>query len=126
MSVSGRAGLFTMDDGRFFGDLRGTPYTSNKRQASGALRVEFGRLTLTDAGMTSATVRTTINTGIITVVSPEWLPIVTTTSGAFPGTFNVASPGSYLSGIVDIRVAATGQFSGQNSGMAVNYMVIGY
>lgn len=123
MSVSGRAGLFTMDDGRFFGDLRGTPYTSAKRQKSGALRLEFGKFSLTTGSQTSATVRTTINTGITTIVSPSRVPVAIGTSG---GSWIVASPGNYVSGVFDIRVLANGQFSGQTSGIDINYTVIGY
>ena len=124
MSVSGRAGLFTMDDGRFFGDLRGMPYTASKRQKSGALRLEFGQLTLSTAATTSATVTTTINTGICAVVSPDWLPVPVTPMAS--GTFVVAAPGAYTSAKLNIRVVATGQYSGWNSGMNVNYICIGY
>ena len=123
MSVSGRAGLFTMDDGRFFGDLRGTPYTNPKRQASGALRLEFGQYTLPSGATTSATITTTINTGIISMVSPGWVPIVTVCAS---GDFSIATPGAFTSAKMDIRVTATGQYSGSQSGMNVNYLVIGY
>jgi hypothetical protein len=123
MSVSGRAGLFTMDDGRFFGDLRGTPYTASKRQKSGALRLEFGKFSLTAGSQTSATVATTVNTGITTIVSPSRVPVAIGTSG---GSWIVTSPGNFLSGIVDIQILANGQFSGQTSGIDINYMVIGY
>jgi hypothetical protein len=123
MSVSGRAGLFTMDDGRFFGDLRGMPYTASKRQKSGALRLEFGQLSLTTGSQTSATIRTTINTGIMAVASPSAVP---NSLGISAGIWQVATNGSYQSGILDIRVLATGQFSGQTSGININYMVIGY
>ncbi len=123
MSVSGRAGLFTMDDGKFFGDLRGTPYTANKRQKSGALRLEFGQFTCPTAALTSTTITTTINTGIISMVSPGWVPVVTVCAS---GDFSIATPGAFSSGKMDIRITATGQYSGSQSGMNVNYMVIGY
>jgi hypothetical protein len=124
MSVSGRAGLFTMDNGKFFGDLRGTPYASNKRQASGALRLEFGQYTIVDGGFTSGTITTTVNTGIVSMVSPGWLPIVVTPRAS--GDFSIATPGAFTSAKMDIRVVATGQYSGSQSGMNVNYLVIGY
>ena len=125
MSVSGRAGLFTMDDGRFFGDLRGMPYTANGRQKSGALRLEFGQLTLA-VGTTSATIRTTINTGIVSFVSTSKLPVAVGAGTTASGYFNVATPGNFVSGIMDIRAIATGEFSGNLSGLAVNYLCIGY
>lgn len=121
MSTSGRAGLFTMDDGRFFGDLRGTPYTNNKRQKSGALRLEFGKFSLTTN--TSAVVTTTVNTGIMAVVSPSRIPTAIGTSG---GAWIVATPGSFTSASLAINILANGQFSGQTSGIDINYMVIGY
>ncbi len=127
MSVSGRAGLFTMDDGKFFGDLRGTPYTSNKRQASGALRLEFGKVTLgavvTDYLYISTTVTTTIMTGIAAVVSPNKIPTATGISG---GIFTVATPGNYTSGKLPIYAMADGIYSGQIGSMDVNYFVVGY
>ena len=126
MSVSGRAGLFTMDDGRFFGDLRGTPYTSNKRQASGALRLEFGKITLgsqLSGGYISTTVATTIMVGISAVVSPGKLPTAVGISG---GMFIVSTPGNYTSGAIPIYAMSDGVYSGQITGMDVNYMVVGY
>ena len=121
MSVSGRAGLFTIDDGKFFGDLRGSPYTNSKRQKSGALRLEFGQVSLTTN--TSAAVTTTINTGITTVVSPSRIPNPIGTSG---GSWVVATTGNFVSASFDIYVLANGQFSGQVSGININYMVVGY
>ncbi len=121
MSVSGRAGLFTMDDGRFFNDLRGTPYTASKRQKSGALRLEFGKVSLTTN--TSATITTTVNTGIATVVSPSRIPNPIGTSG---GSWIVATTGNFTSASFNIYVLANGQFSGQVSGIDINYFCIGY
>ena len=126
MSVSGRAGLFTMDTGKFFGDLRGTAYTNSKRQKSGALRIEFGKLTLgsqISGGYISTTVTTTIMTGIAAVVSPNKLPTATGISG---GIFMVATPGNYTSGALPIYATSDGVYSGQITGMDVNYMVLGY
>jgi len=124
MSSSGRAGLFTMDNGPFFYDLRGTPYTAEKRQKSGALRLEFGTLTLANAGTTSATVTTTINTGIAAFVNPNTLPtpIVSEASGYF----GVATGGPFTSAKLTIHAKADGQFSGWLSGSTISYMVIGY
>lgn len=128
MSVSGRAGLFTMDDGRFFGDLRGMPYTASKRQKSGALRLEFGNLTLTDATITSATVTTTIFDGIMAVTNPTRAPITRLNASAAgnSGFFSVIAVTPYSSGRLSIQVTANGQFSGTNSGMNINYMVVGF
>jgi len=125
MSVSGRAGLFTMDDGRFFGDLRGMPYTNDKRQKSGALRLEFGQLTLATAAVTSAAVTTTINTGIAVTTSPHLNP-TRAVSATGVGLFVVGNTGAYTSASFGIFAESTGQFSGMNSGMNVSYMVIGY
>lgn len=122
MSVSGRAGLFTIDP-RFTNDLRDDVHTAPKRQKSGALRLEFGKFSLTAMGQTSATVRTTLNTGITTIVTPSRVP---NDLPASAGIWIVASPGNYVSGVFDIRVLATGQFSGQTSGIDINYMVVGY
>ena len=126
MSTSGRAGLFTMDDGRFFGDLRGSPYTASKRQKSGALRLEFGTYTFGAALNTnaSATITTTVNTGICAVATPASVPTPLVTEAS--GTFLVATPGAYGSAKLQLNVLSTGQYSGWNSGMTVNYMVIGY
>jgi len=123
MSTSGRAGLFTMDDGRFFGDLRGTPYTANKRQKSGALRLEFGILSLATDGLTSARVKTTINTGITAVLTPSTVPTAIGTSG---GSWIIAATGGYNSGYLNMAILANGQFSGQTSGININYMIVGY
>jgi len=127
MSVSGRAGLFTMDDGRFFGDLRGTPYTNSHRQKSGALRIEFGKILLPTAVASttyiSTTVTTTVFTGITAVVSAEKLPTATGISG---GVWTIGTPGSYTSSKLTIFADANGVYSGQISGMTINYMVIGY
>lgn len=124
MSVSGRAGLFTMDDGKYFGDLRGTPYTNSKRQKSGALRLEFGRFTLGNGNANSGYVATTINVGITAVVTPAKVPVETANCSA--GVFLVATPGNYISGRLSIYGYSAGAYSGQVSGLEVNYMVIGY
>lgn len=124
MTVSGRAGLFTMDDGRFFGDLRGMPYTASKRQKSGALRLEFGTLTLTDASVTSATVETTVYNGIMAVASPDRLPSPVVHQAS--GYFGVATGGTYASKKLTLYAAATGRFSGWISGLSINYAVVGY
>lgn len=123
MSVSGRAGLFTMDAGPFFNDLRGTPYTATKRQKSGALRLEFGTFSLATDGLTSARVKTTINTGINAVLTPSKVPTAIGTSG---GSWIIAATGGYNSGFLNMAILANGQFSGQTSGIDINYMVIGY
>ena len=123
MSVSGRAGLFTMDDGRFFGDLRGMPYTNSNRQKSGALRLEFGVFSLATGGLTSARVATTINTGITAVLTPSKVPTAIGTSG---GSWIISATGGYNSGFLDMRISTNGQFSGQTSGIDINYMVVGY
>jgi len=125
MPVSGRAGLFTIDD-KFFYDLRGTPYTAEKRQKSGALRLEFGKVYMPNAS-NNITVKTTVNTGICAVVCPTKTPTVTPqTSSQNVGAWNVATSGSFLSGTMHVSIQATGQFSGQQSGMEINYIVIGY
>jgi len=126
MSVSGRAGLFTMDDGRFFGDLRGTPYTNDKRQKSGALRLEFGQLTLATAAVTSAAVKTTINTGISVVTSPHLNPTLGQVSANATGTYVVGNTGAFISAQFGIWVATSSEMSGMNSGMNISYMVVGY
>lgn len=123
MSVSGRAGLFTMDDGRFFGDLRGTPYTASKRQKSGALRLEFGQLTLANAGVTSATVYTTVGIGVAAVATWNRLPVPITPMAS--GTWAVAT-NNYVSNYLPLQIVSDGQYSGWNSGATINYMVIGY
>jgi hypothetical protein len=112
-----------MDNGKFFGDLRGMPYTANRRQASGALRLEFGIFSLTTDGLTSASVATTINTGITAVLTPSKVPTAVGTSG---GSWIIAATGGYNSGFLDMRISTNGQFSGQTSGIDINYMVIGY
>jgi len=122
MATSGRAGLFTMDDGRFFGDLRGTPYTADKRQKSGALRLEFGQVQISKAGVYNLTFKTTINTGIATILTPTRQFSSEFTSGIW----QLGTPGSFVSAECLIYTVATGQFSGMNSGMHVNYMVVGY
>jgi len=124
MSASGRAGLFTMDNGPFFYDLRGSPYTAEKRQKSGALRLEFGTLTLTDATTTSATVRTTINTGIAAFVNPNTLP--TPILHESSGFFGFSTAGPYSSGKLTIYAKSDGRFSGWISGATISYAVIGY
>lgn len=122
MATSGRAGLFTIDDGIFFGDLRGTPYTNNKRQKSGALRLEFGQVQISTAAVYSLTFKTTMNTGITTVLTPA-----KQISSAFTsGTWQLGTTGSFVSAIATIYTVATGQYSGMNSGMNVNYMIVGY
>lgn len=121
MAVSGRAGLFTIDD-RFFYDLRGSPYTADKRQKSGALRLEFGQVRLASAG-TLITTTTTIPTGIMAVVTPGKLP--TNTTSLSGGSWNFAAS-SFLSGALSIDIEATGNFSGQQSGISINYIVVGY
>ena len=129
MSTSGRAGLFTMDTGRFFGDLRGTPYTSPSRQGSGALRLEFGQLTVTNASITSAIVLTTIQNHIAAVAERNRIPCALATSNELTsgGLWTIAIlPCTAASGILTVTNMATGQYSGYNSGMAINYMVIGY
>jgi len=126
MSVSGRAGLFTMDDGRFFGDLRGTPYTASKRQKSGALRLEFGQFTMGNGNANSGYVATTVNVGICATVSPAKVPVQTVETGTSGGLFLVATPGNYISGRLSIYGYSAGSYSGQVSGLVVNYMVVGY
>lgn len=123
MTTSGRAGLFTMDDGRFFGDLRGTPYTASKRQKSGALRLEFGQLRLATAATTSATVYTTVETGIAAVATWDRLPVPVVSEAS--GTWAIAT-NSYTANYLPLHIAADGQYSGWNSGATINYMVIGY
>lgn len=127
MSLSGQAGLFTMDGGRFFGDLRGTPYTANRRQGSGALRLEFGQLTLgtpdVTTGLTSNTVRTNIYNGIVAVASWTSVPTVTIQAS---GSWDLAVNTPYSSGYLRINSIATGQYSGQNTAATVNYMVVGF
>lgn len=124
MATSGRAGLFTMDDGKFFGDLRGTPYTNSNRQKSGALRLEFGQFQMGAGGTNSGYVATTINVGITAVVSPAKVPVETANCSA--GVFLVATPGSYISGRLNLYGYSAGAYSGEVSGLTVNYFVIGY
>jgi len=124
MSASGRAGLFTMDNGPFFYDLRGSPYTAEKRQKSGALRLEFGTLTLTNAGTTSATVTTTINTGIAAFASLDRLPTPVVSESS--GYYGACTGGPFTSAKLTIFAQATGRFSGWISGCSLSYMVIGY
>lgn len=126
MATSGRAGLFTMDDGRFFGDLRGTPYTNSKRQKSGALRLEFGQFTMGAGNANSGYVATTVNVGITAVVSPAKVPVEVATQGTSGGLFLVATPGNYISGRLSIYGYSAGSYSGQVSGLTVNYFVVGY
>ena len=123
MSTSGRAGLFTMDNGRFFGDLRGMPFTAKKRQQSGAIRLAFGRLDITSADMTSATVKTDVDIGICGVVSPSTVPIETVKASGY---FTTWCNGEFISGMLTLGIQATGAYSGSNSGMSLNYMVLGY
>ena len=96
MSVSGRAGLFTIDS-RFSFDLRDDVHTAPRRQKSGALRLEFGQFSLATDGLTSARVQTTVNTGITAVVSPTRVPNPIGTSG---GTWIVSTIGNYNSGFL--------------------------
>ena len=122
MSVSGRAGLFTIDS-RFTNDLRDDVHTAPRRQKSGALRLEFGQFSLATDGLTSARVQTTVNTGITAVVSPTRVPNPIGTSG---GTWIVSTIGNYNSGFLYMDILTNGQFSGQTSGININYMVVGY
>jgi len=126
-AVSGRAGLFTMDNGRFFGDLRGTPYTNNSRQKSGAIRLEFGQYVIPDGSSVLASVKTTCMVGIMAVVTPTKLPTATIVARASPtsGQWFFATD-SYSSGCLPITLSVTGEFSGQASGMTINYLVVGY
>jgi len=121
MAVSGRAGLFTIDD-RFFTDLRGMPYTAEKRQKSGALRLEFGKFNVPD-GTATASVRMTINTGIMALVTPAKVPTITANAS---GGWACGASGSFLSGYLHVDVVATGQFSGEFNGADINYLVVGY
>jgi len=121
MAVSGRAGLFTIDD-KFFYDLRGSPYTNEKRQ--NAYRVGFGKVTVPNATTTKVSAYTGINTGLMAVATPTKNP--TTTSLVSGTSWSVATSGGFTSGYLTIDVKATGAFSGQASGMEINYIVIGY
>ena len=136
MSVSGRAGLFTIDP-RFSFDLRDDVHTAPKRQKSGALRLEFGQLTLSTSGgvdgMVSAAVKTTVNTGITVVTTPHTIPTpVNATSGSISGNwaqlgaYQVGNTGAFVSAEFGIWALATGQFSGDAAGINVSYMVVGY
>lgn len=128
MAVSGRAGLFTIDD-RFFSDLRGMPYTSEKRQKSGALRLEFGQFTIpTGATTGAASVLIGVTYGIMGVLTPNKVPtpVGTGLASAPFGAWSVAMDGPFSDGYLDVTLKATGQYSGQQSGMGINYMVVGY
>jgi len=124
MSASGRAGLFTMDTGPFFYDLRGSPYTAEKRQKSGALRLEFGTLSVTTGAEVNTTVTTTINTGIATFANQNRVP--TPILHEASGYFGVATGGPFTSASLTIYGSATGRFSGWLSGATISYAVIGY
>lgn len=116
-----------MDDGKFFGDLRGTPYTASTRHASGALRIEFGQITLgttINTGVVSSNVRTTMWNGIAAVATPTTVPTpANTTSG---GMWTVVAGTPYSSGYLDIKGYATMNYSGTLNNATINYMVIGY
>ena len=144
MPVSGRAGLFTINV--FNPNITDDTHTTTRGQKSGALRLEFGKVRVTDASTTMTSAKTTINTGIMAVVTPSRVPSPVTltpthlqsggalvsgiiyTSGLYltTGTFGVFASGSFLSGVFNVQVTATGSFSGQASGMDINYMVVGY
>lgn len=123
MAVSGRAGLFTIDD-KFFTDLRGMPYTSEKRQKSGAMRLEFGQFTIPSGATTAAaSVLIGVTYGIMGVVTPNKVPDTGAASG---GVWAIGMDGPFSDGYLDVTLAVTGQYSGQQSGMGINYMVVGY
>lgn len=122
MAVSGRAGLFTIDD-KYFYDLRGTPYAADKSHKSGAHRLEFGKINVPSAATSVVSARMTVNTGIMAVATAAKTPIITAVAS---GGWSVACSGSFLSGYLHIDIQATGQFSGQHSGMDINYIVVGY
>lgn len=123
-AVSGRAGLFTMDDGKFFGDLRGMPYTASKRQKSGALRMEFGAILVPTAATTQVSAKVSINTGIMALVTPD--KVVDTTAVVKSGGSWIFSTAGFVSGVINATCQVTGEYSGKHSGMCLNYLVIGY
>ena len=128
MAVSGVAGLFTMDDNRRF-DLRGSPYTSERSMKSGALRLEFGQFTIPSGDTTAAaSCLIGVTYGITGTITPDKVPTPVATglaSGPF-GAWALAMDGPFSDGYLDITLKATGQYSGQQSGMGINYMVVGY
>lgn len=139
-ATSGRAGLFTIKE-TFNPNLYDQVEATTRGQKSGALRLEFGKFNVPDAATTAASVRCTVNTGIVAVVTPTKVgtPTGLATSSvisgpvsgvtgliAISGVFGVAASGSFQSGFLHIDVVATGSFSGQASGMDINYMVVGY
>jgi len=126
MAVSGRAGLFTIDNGPFFYDLRGTPYTAEKRQKSGALRLEFGRIDVADASYNAVSAKTTVNTGIMTVITPSKAPPDPVISVSLSGDRELYCPGSFTSGAFYVGIKQTGSYSGWASGLTINYMIVGY
>jgi len=124
-STSGRAGLFTIDNGRYFGDLRGTPYTNDNRQKSGAIRLEFGQYMVPNGASLGASVKTTCLVGIMAVVTPDKVPTITNAGATKSGAW-VFATGGFHSGYIPITYSVTGEYSGQHSGLNINYMVVGY
>lgn len=132
MAVSGRAGLFTIN--QFNPNLTDDVHTTIRGQKSGALRLEFGKVNVTNATITMASVQTTINTGIMTVISPTHArpnpPVlaydVSGQISTHSGAFGLFCSGSFRSGAFGISITQTGSYSGWCSGMDINYMVVGY
>lgn len=128
MAVSGRAGLFTIN--KFNPNITDDTHATTRGQKSGALRLEFGKLTLgaAPAGTTDlhASVRVTINTGILGVVMPCTIPAPAINNGAVSGTYLIAASGQFASGFFHFDITATGQFSGSANSMDFSYIVIGY
>lgn len=127
-AVSGRAGLFTIN--AFNPNITDDTHATTQGQKSGAWRLEFGKITIPTAATTAASVRCTVNTGVVAFVTPSKIGNLATTlaasGGNMSGSFGVATSGSFLSGFLHIDVVHTGKYSGQVSGMDVNYLVIGY
>lgn len=144
-AVSGRAGLFTIKES-FNPNLTDQVEATTRGQKSGALRLEFGKVRIPTAATTVASVKMTVNTGIMAIATPSKFvanpatfatsPFVSgTVSGLYSsivavnllsGAFGVATSGCFLSAYLHIDVIHTGSFSGQASGMDINYLAVGY
>lgn len=126
--VSGRAGLFTIKT--FNPNLTEQVEATTRGQKSGALRLEFGKLLVADATVTMVSTLTTIVTGIMAVATPTKVGtptgIAASSANAHSGAFGIACSGSFLSGVFNIDIVTTGSYSGQASGMEINYMIVGY
>ena len=143
-AVSGRAGLFTIN--QFNPNVTDDVHTTTRGQKSGALRLEFGKVRVPTAATTAVSVKMTVNTGIMALVTPSKFvatpvtfatsPFVSgtvsglyssiTTLNLLSGAFGVATSGCFLSAYLHIDVIHTGSFSGQASGMDINYLAVGY